>query len=556
MVDGMAQMVFTASEGHPLTVVEMVRSLPDLDNGELPPRLTLPERVRRLIDRRFELLSAGARHALGVAAVIGRDFEYRLFARACGTPADDAVGGLEELVRRRVLHAVGDRFAFTHDRLREVAYADLIAPRRRLLHRRVAEAMEALVGTQAADHHASIGAHYADAEVWEPAARHFRDAARVAHERLAFRDGVVLCERALAALRRLDRTQDTIVLEIDTRLRLFRCLTPLGDPAAGEQVMLAQTLLADARDESREAIVLVELAELRRSARQLDAALEAGRQALTVAARLGHERVRALAHFQVGVAHFTRAAYPEAVEHLTATISLLAHAPLPEQLGYPYVPALCRLSWAYVDLDDLDAARRYAEAALQVAEAGDHIPSSAEALTTLAVLRLACGRPGDAIAPLERATELAQTCGVPYLGSFSGSWLALAYARCRRDDDAKIVLDECEARRVWEHVRLQWSRIVVRLGEARRLIGHIDRAGHLGEQGYMLAKSIGEPLGEIEALRLLARASSRRPPTRTSGLRDALAVAERIRVPGVTRELRAELTQSRHRPARSRATAG
>src|SRR5436309_7307878 len=36
----------------------------------------------------------------------------------------------EELVRRRVLH-VGERFDFTHDRIREVAYGGLLAHRRK-----------------------------------------------------------------------------------------------------------------------------------------------------------------------------------------------------------------------------------------------------------------------------------------------------------------------------------------------------------------------------------------------------------------------------------------
>ena len=37
--------------------------------------------------------------------------------------------------------ASGDAYDFSHDRLRDVAYAELSRPRRRLLHRRVAEAL-------------------------------------------------------------------------------------------------------------------------------------------------------------------------------------------------------------------------------------------------------------------------------------------------------------------------------------------------------------------------------------------------------------------------------
>src|SRR2546430_12240627 len=81
---------------------------------------------------------------VAVAAVIGREFDFPLLQRAADLGEAEAAEGAEELVRRRVLHGVGECFDFTHDRIREVAYAGLLAPRCRLLHRRVAEAIEAV----------------------------------------------------------------------------------------------------------------------------------------------------------------------------------------------------------------------------------------------------------------------------------------------------------------------------------------------------------------------------------------------------------------------------
>jgi hypothetical protein len=43
-----------------------------------------------------------------------------------------------------VLRAVGERLAFVHDRVREVAYAGLLRFRRKLLHCQVAETLESL----------------------------------------------------------------------------------------------------------------------------------------------------------------------------------------------------------------------------------------------------------------------------------------------------------------------------------------------------------------------------------------------------------------------------
>lgn len=83
---------------------------------EPPGSLPLPARVRDMITRRLEPLSERAQQLVRVAAVIGREFEFALLQRAAGVDEQDAAAGVEELVRRRVVHVVGDRFDFSHDR--------------------------------------------------------------------------------------------------------------------------------------------------------------------------------------------------------------------------------------------------------------------------------------------------------------------------------------------------------------------------------------------------------------------------------------------------------
>jgi hypothetical protein len=71
----------------------------------------MPERVRELITSRLEHLSTRARELAAVAAVIGREFEFPTAApkRVAWNEAWTAEG-VEELVRRRVLQGIGDRF--------------------------------------------------------------------------------------------------------------------------------------------------------------------------------------------------------------------------------------------------------------------------------------------------------------------------------------------------------------------------------------------------------------------------------------------------------------
>jgi predicted ATPase len=132
-----------------------------------------------MIARRLDRLSERARMLLRVAAVIGREFEFGLLQRAAGLGEPEAADGLEELVRRRVLHGVGDRFDFRHERIRDVVVAELPTPSRQLLHARVAAALEGLAGGDLLDHCAALGAHYRQAGIWDkavvPSARRRRE---------------------------------------------------------------------------------------------------------------------------------------------------------------------------------------------------------------------------------------------------------------------------------------------------------------------------------------------------------------------------------------------
>ena len=136
----LADAVWVISEGNPFVVVESVQAADE--GATLGEGLPLPERVRGIITRRIERLSERARTLATVAATVGRESEFVLLARAAGLADEDAAAALEELVRRRVLHGLGERFDFTHDRIRAVVYGGLLPPRRALWHRRVAEALE------------------------------------------------------------------------------------------------------------------------------------------------------------------------------------------------------------------------------------------------------------------------------------------------------------------------------------------------------------------------------------------------------------------------------
>src|SRR5215468_2290547 len=112
--------VWLLSEGNPFMVVESMRAL---ESGEIAPvhgRLPLPQRVREVISGRLERLSLRARQIVAAAATIGREFDFTLLERAAALGEFQTTAGVEELVRKRMIHGLGDRFDFSHDTIREV----------------------------------------------------------------------------------------------------------------------------------------------------------------------------------------------------------------------------------------------------------------------------------------------------------------------------------------------------------------------------------------------------------------------------------------------------
>ena len=93
-----------------------------------------------------------------------------------------------------------DAYDFSHDKLREVAYAELSAARRQLLHRQVAQALEALHAADLAAVSQQVAAHYERAGMPDEAAPHYLRAAQVARRVYANSDAVALLKRGLAAI--------------------------------------------------------------------------------------------------------------------------------------------------------------------------------------------------------------------------------------------------------------------------------------------------------------------------------------------------------------------
>ena len=109
----------------------------------------LPDTIHDLLAWRFANLSADARHALEVMAVADAPLPFELVREFLGVPPDQLLALLDDLLARQlVIETSSDSFALPHHLLRETVVARLSHLRRRRIHRRLAEMLEACPALQ------------------------------------------------------------------------------------------------------------------------------------------------------------------------------------------------------------------------------------------------------------------------------------------------------------------------------------------------------------------------------------------------------------------------
>jgi class 3 adenylate cyclase/DNA-binding CsgD family transcriptional regulator len=172
----LAWAIHEETEGNPFFVGEVLRHLTETGTifrrdgrwtSGLPiDELGIPEGVRDVVGRRLSRLSETANGVLGLAAVVGLDFDLAVLAAAGGFTEEELVGALEEAGAARLVTEVpgpAARHRFAHALVRDTLYDELSAARRVTVHRRVAEAIEGIYRGRLEDHLPALAHHYSRA---------------------------------------------------------------------------------------------------------------------------------------------------------------------------------------------------------------------------------------------------------------------------------------------------------------------------------------------------------------------------------------------------------
>lgn len=232
--------LYRETEGNPLFVVESVRAEfaggeESATGGDVPTSLgdhPLPAKVQTVIQTRLARLSPAARDLAGVAAAIGRSFPFEVLAKASRLDEERLVHCLNELEQQRIVQERGGyAYDFTHDKLREVTYNRLSVAQRRLLHRRIAEALESVHGQALEEVSAQVAGHYERAGLVDQAIPYYQRAAEVAERLYANAEAIAHYQRGLALLATTTKQTEVVATVLYERLADVLQLTAQIDEA-------------------------------------------------------------------------------------------------------------------------------------------------------------------------------------------------------------------------------------------------------------------------------------------------------------------------------------
>ena len=530
----LAERLWTVSEGNPFLVVETMRVAQDGAAPETASGVPLPERVRDIITARLARLSASAQLLAAVASVIGRDFDFAVLARAAGLDELRVAEGVEELVRRRVLRATAERLDFTHDRIREVAYGQLLPPRRRLLHAQVAAAMEAVYHDALEPHYAALAAHCCRGEIWDKGLVYLRHAGQGAVGCSANRDAIAYFDQALQVLEHLPDGRSKTEQAYDLRMSRGAAYYSLGElRRIVDQLDEAEALARTLEDQTRLGRVAVLRLGCLAAMGDQTAAIETGKRGLALAEAAGSRPRQAVATVMLGFAELGRGDLPQAITLLRKSGELLEGHPVHERFGQIGLPAVFWRTWlifSLAELGEFHEAMPIAEESVRIAEAADQPFSVAEAQGALGHLACVKGEPLLGIPALERSVTLCREYKLAVLSPVMVGSLGHAYALAGRLSDAVPTLEEAVALGVSMGAMWWQARRLAELGEAYLLAGRVDDAMVMAEDALAVADAHGERANRAYVLRLLGEVASRRTPPDFEAadrqLSQALAVAE------------------------------
>ena len=249
--------IVSKTDGIPLFVEELAKTVMEahlmrdqeqrVATGVPLSSITLPATLRDSLTARLDHL-ASAKGLAQIAAVVGREFDYRLLA---------AVANLDEKELQEALAKLGEaglllrrsgpqatHYYFKHALVQEAAYESLLKARRQQLHLRVAQAIEQHFSELQHNEPEVLARHYTLGSLAEKAIPYWLRAGERARARSAYTEALAHFNQGRELLAQLPPTPEAAQIEIN----LLTALGPVLQVVKGQSAAEVQALYTSARE--------------------------------------------------------------------------------------------------------------------------------------------------------------------------------------------------------------------------------------------------------------------------------------------------------------------
>jgi class 3 adenylate cyclase len=245
-LDALKHIIIERTQGNPFFIEEMVQALFDegalVRNGTVKMRrpleqLRMPPTVQGILAARIDRLPTAEKDLLQTLAVVGRRAPVAVIMEIVAKPQiERMLGNLQagEFIYEQVVSGTAVAYEFKHALTQDVAYNSLLIERRKALHERAAQALEALFDDSIDEHLVDLSYHYSRSDNDSRAIDYLIRAAQQAQQRSAFSQAATYLEQALTRLTGQQPSPERDRKEIKIRAGLANSALVMSGYAASE----------------------------------------------------------------------------------------------------------------------------------------------------------------------------------------------------------------------------------------------------------------------------------------------------------------------------------
>jgi predicted ATPase/class 3 adenylate cyclase len=436
------QFILEKTEGNPFFMEELVQALveqgvlvrdaigahsfglaPSTGHAPLPTDLRLPATVQGVLAARIDRLPTEAKALLQTLAVIGKEFSFGLLQQVVEKPAGELQGVLAHLQAGEFIYEQPAfpevKYVFKHALTQEVAYNSVLQERRKEVHERVAQTIEALWPDQVEDRCSELAYHYRRSGNLPKAIAYLHRAGQQALRRSAYPEALDAVREALALLATQpdspERARQELALQVTLGLSLRMAQ---GMSAEMEQAYARAQVLCERVGETAQLFSLLRgLHSVFLLKGDFPRMQEVAQRLVQIAQATANGALLVEAYFQLGFTAFVCGEFVQARGYYEQCLQRYE----PEHYGSLGITSgvevragsLSGLAFVLWYLGFPDQGQQCSTEALRWASQLSHLFSYTAALQLAADFRLACGDPQLSQELAEQAIRLATEQGLP-----------------------------------------------------------------------------------------------------------------------------------------------